>query len=172
MCNDSRVNKQHIRSSCSKAPVKAKPSFSMTKLHVWAVVTTFYYSTSYTLLEPSGTSHDFLIKTIFSEYLRIAIRLKEERIFFSPCYPSHAWDGREPALLSPLLQQSTNIAMCCFHGPGTPHRCTSFPLQQQQQQQGSLQLPKQAVILRCFHYWRGCAWTPLHFSYQVIESGH
>lgn len=104
MCNDSRVNKQHIRSSCSKAPVKAKPSFSMTKLHVWAVVTTFFYITSYSLLEPSGTSHDFLIKTIFSEYLRIAIRLKEERLLFS---------SPEPSLHATPAMRGMGGSLCC-----------------------------------------------------------
>lgn len=30
---------------------------------------------------------------------------------------AHAWDGRDPALLPPLLQQNINIAMCLFPWP-------------------------------------------------------
>lgn len=121
-----RVNKQHIRSSCFKGPVKAKPSFSRIKLHVWAVVTTFYYSTSYILLEPSGTSHDFLIKTISLSIWGLPLGSWQKEYSFPPLSPrsmlpqpaaAHAWDGRDPVLLPPLLQQNTNIAMCLFPWP-------------------------------------------------------
>lgn len=129
MCNDNRVNKQHL-SSCFKGPVRAKPSSSRIKLRVWAVVTTFYYSTSYTSLEPSGTSHDFLIKTIFPSILRIAIRLKEERILFSSPEPSLSLQQATPeiggTLHCSLHCYSRTLTLACVVSMALEHPTEAF----------------------------------------------
>lgn len=156
-----RVKKQHVRNWCFKGPVKTKPSFSRIKLHVWAVVTTFYYSTSYTLLEPSGTSHGFSDQNYFPEYLRTAMRLMIERILFIPPEPSPCatsacsspgiWWGRPHHSYS----RNTNIAMWLFPRPWNTSTEALHP-------SSWTQHPKLAVILRHFHNcWRGCAWTQL-----------
>lgn len=132
-----RVKKQHIRNWCFKGPVKTKPSFSRIKLHAWAAVTTFYYSTSYTLLEPSGTSHDFSDQNYFPEYLRIAVRLIVERILFIPTEPSPCatsacsspslWWGRPWAAPTAVTAGTLTLLCGCFHGPGTPPRGHFIP---------------------------------------------
>ena len=112
-----RMKKQHLRNWCFKRPVKAKPSFSSKKLHVWAAVTTIYYSTSYTLIEPSGASHDFSDQNYFPEYLRIAVRLTVERKLFIPREPS---PRTTPACSSPgkwCYSRNTNIAVWLFPWP-------------------------------------------------------
>lgn len=119
-----RVKNQHVRNWCFQGPVKAKPSFSRINPHVWAVATTFYYSTSYTLFESSSISHDFSDQNCFPEYLRIAMGLMVERIFFIPPEPSpfatqpaeaQTWDAPTTVTgATPTLQCS------CFHDPGTP----------------------------------------------------
>ena len=125
-----RVKKQHVRNCCFKGPVKTEPSFSRIKLRVWAVVTTFYYSTSYTLLEPSGTSHDSSDENYFPEYLRIAMRLMVERILLTPPEPSPCATsacsspglqrGRPWAAPSTFIAGTLTLPCGCFPGPGTP----------------------------------------------------
>lgn len=108
-----RVEEKHVKNWCSKGHVKTQASFSRIQLHAWAVVTTFHYGTSYTLFQPSGTSHVFSDQNYFHEYLRIAMRLMIEILFTTrsphpaPPQPATAQvcDGGDPGLLPALLQQ-------------------------------------------------------------------
>lgn len=86
----------------------------------------------------------FWSKVFFLSIWGLPLSSRKKEYSFPPLSPlstlpqpaaGHAWDGREPVPFSPPLQQNTNMARCCFHGPRMPHRSISFP---PQQQQGSL----------------------------------